>query len=344
MRPSSRTLAALVALATALTVAACGRDEITAPSGGAQQSGAASQSGAPNLDTDRLDEVLASVQETLDHADQSMDATDLGARVADPALSLRRAQYALASAKGAEVAPLTLTAQSVTVTNMDTWPRAIVDIAQADAGALPNVFVLTQQDARSDYKLVNWTRLLGGTSLTTIAVDQGSPYVGADATGFVMTPADAVAAYVDMLNAGTAGDDHFTTDEFAKTYLDGATSLNDSVKAAGSVTVQAETPAADAAPPAGVVLQDGSALVAASFTYSSTYARTVKDSTIKLGGAAATLAGDDPNVVGTVTAHYVATVLLQIPSAQAGGKASVVGAERSIVSITRDDSKKPEGE
>jgi len=339
----SRELAAVTVLAAALSLGACGQDELVAPSGD-QQSGASAQSGAPNLDTERLETVLSSVQETLDAGDADMDADLLASRVADPALEMRRAQYALAAAKGSEIAPLDLTAQSVSVTNSDTWPRAIADIAQAPAGSLPAVFFLTQQDARSDYKLVSWTRLLGGTSLTTISIDQGAPFVDADSTDFVMSPTQAVDAYVDMLNARTVGDDHFTVDEFAQTYLDAVTALDDSVKVAGTVTAQAQAPGDDAPVPVGVRLQDGSALVSASFTYSLTYARTVKDSTMKLGGSAAQLNEGDDSVVGTMTAHYLATVLLQIPDSAVGGKASVVGAEGAITSVTRDDTKKPEGE
>lgn len=337
----TRELLALVALTSVLAVTGCSQGELTAPSG-AEQSGTA-QSGTPNLDSARIDSVLSDVQETLTAGDAEMSTDDLKARVADPALRLRAAQYALARAKGATATPLDLTAQTVTVTNAASWPRAIVDIAQADEGDLPIVYVLRQDGPRSGYKLVNWTRLLGGTSLTTISADQGSPYVGADATGFVMTPAQAVSAYVDMLNGQTAGDDHFTTDEFAQTYLDEAASINQSVQAAGSVTAEAEAPDDDSGI-SGVVLKDGSALVAASFTYTHTYARTVKDSTMKLGGAAAQLNEGDDSVIGTVTTHYLVTVLIQIPDQDTGGKASVVGAERAIESVSRDDTKKPEGE
>ncbi len=338
-----RELAAVTALVAALSLAGCGQEELLAASG-EQQSGTSAQSGAANLDPDRLENVLSSVQETLNAGDTDMDANLLTERVADPALSMRRAQYALAAAKGSEITPLELTAQSVLVTNSDTWPRAIVDIAQAPAGSLPAVFFLTQPDARSDYKLVSWTRLLGGTSLTAASLDQGIPFVGADSTGFVMSPIQVVGTYVDMLNAGAVGDDHFTADEFAQTYVDSVTNLNDSVQVAGKVTAQAETPADDGPVPVGVQLQDGSALVSGSFSYSLTSARTVKDSTMKLGGAAAQLNEGDDSVVGTVTAHYLATVLFQIPDSATGGKVSVIGAETVITSVTRDDTKKPEGE
>lgn len=337
MMGRTRELAALLAVSTGLGLAACTPGEVTAPSGAT--SGA--QSGVPNLDTDRIDSVLDAIQTTLAEGDKALDASKLEARVADPALRMRAAQYALAKARNDEAPPLALTAQSLTVTNAEAWPRAILDIGTSSAGMLPDVFLLVQRDARSDYMLTNWTRLLGGTSLTTMSVKEGSPYLAGDAPGFVMTPSEAVSGYVDMLNDGDAGNDQFTSDEFADTYASELKSLSDSIKAAGKVTAKA---APTDLPPEGVVLQDGSALVAGSFTYTHTYARTVARSTLKLGGDAARITEGGDKVVGTVTIQYLVTVLVQIPKAGSGDKVSVVGAERAIESSTRDNSKKPEGE
>lgn len=343
---SIREASAVAVVSVALTLGACSsQGDLIASSGHSgdqsDQSGTA-QSGDRNLDADRVDQILGSTQEVLDAGDADLDADALTSRVADPALRLRAAQYAIAKAREGSVPPLDLTARSVTVTNSSTWPRAVVGISQGGDGSLPVVYALTQEDARSAYRLVNWTRMFGGTELTTLPENQGSPLVSGDTGGFVMTPDDAVRAYVDMLNAGEAGDDNFTSDEFASTYLQEVSDLDDSVSEAGSVT--AEASAEDMAPPVGVVLQDDSALVASSFTYTHTYARTVADSTLKLGGLAAQLDEGDGSVTGTVTTEILVTVLLQIPPEESDAKASVVGIERAMESVTRDDSKRPEGE
>lgn len=323
-------------LSLVLALGACSAGDVIAQS--SPQSGS-SQSGAdPNLDGERIAAVLAAVQATLDKADASGDPADLTPRLIDPALKMRGDQYRLAKATGSAVTPLDLGSQTATVTNSASWPRAVFDFGQATDTGLPAVFVLTQADARSDYKLQSWVRLLGGVSLTTRSIDEGSPYIDADDTGFAMTPGEAISSYVDMLNAGEQGDDDFTSDEFATTYLSEAKRLNDSVQAAGSVTAKA---AVGDFPVTGILLQDGSALVAASFTYTHTYARTVARSTMKLGGSVAALNEGDDSVTGTVTAQYLVNVLIKVPVT---GKSQLVGAERAIESTTRDDNAKPEGE
>lgn len=336
MSRTRRMVALGAAVSLSLTLGACSSRDVIAES--SSQSGGSQSGVAPNLDNGRLSTVFTAVQAALDKADASGDTTDLESRLIDPALRMRGDQYRLAEATGSSVTALDLTSQTATVTNSATWPRAAFDFSVASDTGLPVVFVLTQTDARSDYKLQSWVRLLGGVSLTTRSIDEGSPYVDADSAGFAMTPSEAVSSYVDMLNAGESGDDEFTTDEFASTYLDEVKQLDDSVEAAGSVTAKAET---GDFPVTGVLLQDGSALVSGSFTYTHTYARTVARSTMKLGGSVAALNEGDDSVTGTVTAQYLVNVLIKVP---VSGKAQLVGAERALESTTRDDNAKPEGE
>ncbi len=327
---------AALALASALALGSCSAGDLVAST--SSQSGTQS----PNLDSERVTEVLASVQDAVNKADEAKDATLLEGRVSEGAARVRAAQYAYSTASGDTVPAIDLTEQNVAVTNSQEWPRAILNIRQASASDLPVVEILVQDDARSTYSLVAWCRMLGGTSVTIPSIDEGSAYVSNDSAGFTMTPAEALSAYVDMLNAGQASNEKFATDEFTANYLDTAKTLASSLQAAGSVTANAQV--ADY-PISGVVLQDGSALVAANFTYTLTYARTVAGSTMRLGGQTATMnAGDEDVVKGSATATYVATVLIDIPSAAQGGVARIVGADRVIESVTTDESSNPDNQ
>ena len=60
---------------------------------------------------------------------------------------------------------------------------------------------------------------------------------------------------------------------------------------------------------------------------------------MRLGGTTAALAeGDDDTVNGKATATYVATVLLHIPKSGSDSQViSVVGAERALGSVVKDD-------
>ncbi len=110
------------------------------------------------------------------------------------------------------------------------------------------------------------------------------------------------------------------------------------MSAAGSVTAAAT---ATDYPISGLVLQDGSALVAANFKFTLTYQRTVAGATMNLAGQTATMSPDATTVEGTATAEYLATILMRIPSKNAGGPVQIVGGERTIKSVALDPSSSP---
>lgn len=254
------------------------------------------------------------------------------------ALETRTAQYALATATGQAPSTLDFEPKSLAITNSDSWPRAIFNISDGSSTALPVLQVYVQDSARSDYKLTNYARLLGGTQLTLPPVGTGSAYVTGDSEGFTVSPNAALTQYITMLNSGTQDTSQFVADEFTKQTLQQVTDLNSSVSAAGSVTMAAT---ATDYPISGLVLQDGSALVAANLKYTLTYQRTVAGSTMNLGGTTASLSKDGTTVEGTATVDYIETVIMRIPSQKAGGNVQIVGGDRSIVKVALDSSSSP---
>ena len=328
-----RTLAAASAallMASALGVSACS-NEIVAQSGSGAQSTA-------NLDLERISSVLADVGGAMATADASLNASDLGDKVTNGALETRTAQYALATATGQAPSTLDFEPKSLAITNSDSWPRAIFNISDGSSTALPVLQVYVQDSARSDYKLTNYARLLGGTQLTLPPVGTGSAYVTGDSEGFTVSPNAALTQYITMLNSGTQDTSQFVADEFTKQTLQQVADLNSSVSAAGSVTMAAT---ATDYPISGLVLQDGSALVAANLKYTLTYQRTVAGSTMNLGGTTASLSKDGTTVEGTATVDYIETVIMRIPSQKAGGNVQIVGGDRSIVKVALDPSSSP---
>ena len=328
-----RTLAAASAallMASALGVSACS-SEIVAQSGSGAQSTA-------KLDLERISSVLSDVGGAMSSADASLNASDLDGKVTNGALETRTAQYALDTATGQAPSALDFTPTSLAITNSDSWPRAIFNISDCSSTALPVLQVYVQDSARSDYKLTNYARLLGGTQLTLPPVGTGSAYVTGDSEGFTVSPDAALTQYITMLNSGTQDTSQFVADEFTKQTLQQVTDLNSSVSAAGSVTMAAT---ATDYPISGLVLQDGSALVAANLKYTLTYQRTVAGSTMNLGGTTASLSKDGTTVEGTATVDYIATVIMRIPSQKAGGNVQIVGGDRSIVKVALDSSSSP---
>ncbi|MCD4556699.1 hypothetical protein [Schaalia sp. lx-100] len=328
-----RSLVATFACVCALMLSSCAGQDIVAQPVQTPQSG-------PVIETGKVENILKEIQSVVDHADATGELGPLNGRLLDPALRMRHAQYSLAQSMNSTVTPLKMAAGDIALTDTATWPRAVVNIVNNGEASLPTAYVLMQDEARSPYRLHSWARILGGTTFTIASVKKGSPTLAEDSPGFVSTPKEAIEAYVNMLNEGNAGNTVFATDEFASNYLQDARTLNEAVQAAGSVSAKATL---TDAPITGVVLEDGSALVAASFTYTLTYARTIARSTMRLGGTTAAIAPrEDVNVKGSATSHYIATLLLRVPTKQTGGSISVVGAERVIESVDFDDSTDPD--
>ena len=329
-RRTAAVATAALLMASTLGLSACS-NEIVAQSGEEAQS-------AANLDLERISSVLDATGKAMTTADASLDASDLSGRVSQGALAYRTAQYAYAKASGQTPQALDFTPASLAITNSDSWPRAIFNISESSSTALPVVQVYVQDSARSDYQLTNYARLLGGTQLTLPPVGTGSAYVTGDSEGFTVSPDAALTQYITMLNSGTQDTSQFVADEFTKQTLQQVTDLNSSVSAAGSVTMAAT---ATDYPISGLVLQDGSALVAANLKYTLTYQRTVAGSTMNLGGTTASLSKDGTTVEGTATVDYIATVIMRIPSQKAGGNVQIVGGDRSIVKVALDPSSSP---
>ena len=328
-----RTLAAAAAallMTSALGMSACS-NEIVAQSGEEAQS-------AANLDLERISSVLDATGKAMTTADESLNAQDLSGRVSQGALAYRTAQYAYAKASGQTPQALDFTPASLAITNSDSWPRAIFNISQSSSTALPVVQVYVQDSARSDYQLTNYARLLGGTQLTLPPVGTGSAYVTGTSEGFTVSPEAALAQYITMLNSGTQDTTQFVADDFTKQTLQQVSDLNSSVSSAGSVTMAAS---ATSYPISGLVLQDGSALVAANVKYTLTYQRTVAGSTMNLAGNTAALSPSGTKVEGTATADCIATIIMRIPSQKAGGNVQIVGGERAITKVALDPSNSP---
>lgn len=334
-RSPRRGIAAVTALVSmSLALASCASADLVA-----QSADTVPQSG-PAIDTERATALLADLEHVIAKADETRDVDLLATRLTEPALGIRKAQYALAEATGGELEPIVSTAQSLSVTDTQTWPRAMLNISEPKDNPLPGVEFLVQTDPRAPYKLHSWTHLLGGTEFSLPNVSKGSKTLVDDSPGFVKTPREALDAYVELLNSKTTENSVFTKDEFTTRVLDDAAKLNDAAKNAGSVEISAR---AGTHPTIGVVLEDGSALVSAPVNVTLTYRRTVARSTLRLGGTTADLnPGAEDKVEGAATVTYTASVLLKIPSAIQGGPIRVVGAEKAIAGVTLDPSSNPD--
>ncbi len=345
--------AGLVAgLLAAGALAGCSPDireiQMSAQSEGPQS--AVTQSGAqsgeeplaePVLDEERIQRIVNGVQEVLDRAVEENDPAILAERLVDGALIMREGQFTRAEKTGTDLPGLQIEVNVASATASDSWPRVLLVGSAASPDDPAEIFVFRQKDAKSDYMLENWVRALGGNSVRGVAVEAGSKVLAPDADGFLLSPEEALKEYVAHLNDPEAETDvRFDDNTISPQYHEERQKLVDAVKDVGTVKYAASV---GEYPVTSVELATGEALVASSFTYSVVYDRTVANSTMTLGGTPAAYL-EDPAVVGTATVNYLVNLFFTIPAEGVDDPVRIVGAERTITSVSKDDEALPEGE
>jgi hypothetical protein len=346
-----RGLALIGAVSVAAGVAACTPEprEIAMPDyENPQMSGqSGDQSGgnpnllasAPVLDDAQIGRIVSGAQTALDEASENMDPEALKTRLTGPALALRTAEIIRAQKTGDVLNPLEIELNVASATVAETFPRTLLVGTSASKDDPAEVFLFVQPDAKSHYMMENWVRVVGGTTIRGVEVEDGSKPLGPDSEGFLVTPAEAVDAYTAFLR-GEEVKVTFQDDVFKPAQADETSKLQKAVVDVGTITPNA---AKNDSTPTGVTLSSGQGLISASFNTTIKYQRTVAKSKMKVGGTAAAYM-DNTDVVGSVTANYLVNIFFLLPQEGAEEPIRIVGAERAIVSVDKNDAEKPEGE
>ncbi len=351
MKTSFRAAAAGIASMSILTLAACapdvrhlGDEQSGSQSSQSSQSGQSGQqsddaNAVPTLDDARIRRIVGGVQSVLDRATEENDREILSERLDGSALTVRAGQFRRSEVTGTEIPPLQISVNVASATVGESWPRVLLVGSEASSEEPAEVFLFTQKDPQSSYMLSNWVRAVGGNSVRGVAVEAGSTALAPDADGFLLTPEETVAAYVDYLNDPKAEDNvEFDDGTFQPRYAEDLKTLNDAVESAGKVTASART--SSRYETIGVDLVTGEALVAGAFVYTHTYARTVAGSTMSVGGTAGAYM-PDPDVIGTVSINYLVNIFFTVPPEGSDEAIKVVGSERVITSVSKDDEATP---
>ncbi|MCL2802396.1 MAG: hypothetical protein FWD29_00355 [Micrococcales bacterium] len=153
----------------------------------------------PVVEAVQVDRILKSLGETLAESQEANDPALLKRRVAGAALTMLTAESTVKAAN-AEAKTTVLGTGFVDgqiVAQQDNWPRSFIAVTQPIANQARFLYQLTQGEARANYKMVAWARMLPGSELPAAAqATVGSPVVKSDeATGLKMSPAAALASY-----------------------------------------------------------------------------------------------------------------------------------------------------
>ncbi|QDW64061.1 hypothetical protein [Oerskovia sp. KBS0722] len=330
-RSATRTAAVAGVLAGAILLAGCASPVPTA------DPDPTPTEAVPALTSDQMAEVRTAVGTSLDEAAAANDAAQLGNRLAGPALSLRTSQLAVAAVRGNQdlVTKLPTDVQQDIITTTDSWPRqAYAVTVQPEDLQSPRLLAYEQTAARDPYKLWAWVRLFPSATLPTFAGPAvGSEAVPLDDPSLLMTPADAVAQYADVLTlgAGSAYAGSFADDPLRAWVANNATvQMAELSKAEGSLTMTF-TPTPDQA--RAVRTADGGAMVMAGLT-------ALETRTIEEGGKIAPGSDTEKALFGAseptnkLNVGYTTMVAMYIPPAGATTGVQVLGMENVATSVS----------
>jgi hypothetical protein len=197
-----RALVAVLAIAVAATMVGCAQ-----PVPQVKPNPKPAQAPAV-VESVQVERILADLGTVLAASDEAKTADGLDARLGGAALTMRQAEFKLVAADPNTV-PTVLNkdfdSDSQIVAQSTTWPRSFIAVSASGDGEAQVLYLMTQADARSPYKLVAWARMLPVTGLATPATAKaliGSPVVAVDNDeGLTMTPNAALELYAKAKDA-----------------------------------------------------------------------------------------------------------------------------------------------
>jgi hypothetical protein len=157
----------------------------------------------------QFERIIARVSRQIAAADESLDSSLLGPRMGDPALTTREAAYRLRNADSELGTLVTIPEGAVRLLvpqqNRE-WPRIVFAVIQdttvPDSPSLG--VVLRQESARSNYRLHYVVSLAPDTVLPSFPQPSaGTARLARQSQLLLLSPADTVAGYGEILNGGS---------------------------------------------------------------------------------------------------------------------------------------------
>lgn len=289
----------------------------------------------PALTVAQSTRVLDSIGAVLAAGDLALDPAGLPARLSGPALTIRTAEYIRTTATGGTRPPVTIpmTAQTTIVPDTDAWPRTqmVVTEQPADLQA-PLLLVLEQTAPREPYRMWGWARLGPSVQMPATAEPTiGSEPVAPDDGSLLLTPADAIAQYADVLTNGDAS-------PFAGTFpADFFHAALQSAREQTAASLATVATVAETVAPAGTAVTslrtaDGGAIVVGELSTVTTVALSQGSITLSDPFDAA-LAGK-ASVASSLVRTWTDVVALYVPPAGGGDQVQVLAAEHARTAVT----------
>jgi hypothetical protein len=284
--------------------------------------------------------ILDKVSGVVEGVTKSKQADSLGERLSGPALNIRETQLKVAGARKDDepLTDLTMEMQQVILPSDQEWPRSSFAITvQPKDLTTPVLMAFDQAEAREQYKLWGWVRLLPGVTMPQFAeADLGSAAVAPDDESLKETPETVIKQYASVLTvdkdskyAGNFADDDLR--QFFRDYGKLQVDAINKEECKGAFEVAYE-PTKD--PVKAVRTADGGALVMAAMISQETI--TAKEDGCEIGPPTKTTQAlwGDADVTNVVEVNYEDMVAMYVPPKDSEDQISLVGYEHVPSSVS----------
>jgi outer membrane murein-binding lipoprotein Lpp len=266
-------------------------------------------------------------------ADAGLDVELLGDRIAGDALTVRTAQYKVASSAAdnpPDVLPAEMQARYVSAAT--SWPRMLASVSvQPGDNLTPVVSLWLQDDIATPYSLRAWAHMIPGASMPSMPTDvTGATQLAITDQSVSPSPQAAIEQYVEFLRAGKDSElaASFAPDTYSERLFAAREVLTAAASGAGGA--YSDTIEADLANTYVLSTADGGALVFAPVSVTSAFSVT----NAKVSVPAADQALVEGTLNDKVTHHYRDLLVMYIPGPAAGTLPGLVAADHHLIKVT----------
>ena len=335
---SRRGLLGAAAAASAIFIAGC---EVE-PAPPKANPGPTVEGETPAADQGQLLWVLKDTVNHIKAADESLDAAKLAPRVTGSAADYRKALYEIIKKDDSYKSALERPSENMMLsvsTNNESYPRFIMTVAKAEqAGDLPYLMIMQQDGPRSPYQCWGWAKQAANGPALPAAIVGAAP-VAIDATDYVVRPFEAINLYVDALNKGLTGglEQKVAPDAYMTSLREVVDKqramLNKDVEPNSIATIEEfYHRVGEGKEFAGIRTADKGALIFTSLR--STRKTVIKKGSVTYPESVYTRLAGKTTFSKEIIVEAGETIVLYIPSKQAGGKVQLVAGYKSLISVS----------
>lgn len=283
---------------------------------------------------DQEKQIRARILDVVNSATENKDASQLSSRVSGPELDIRTSEIAVYAFTGNadDAIELPSEASQINLPITTSWPRSIFTITTTTSDQQSQrLLVMTQDSAHSDYKLWGVCPLFQNVQMPAFSVD-GNLLGGADDTGFVLAPKDALTQYADVLQNGdsSASSSLFEDDQLRQNISSVSSKIQQTFDDTGVQFSQTEEFTADDSQIQVMHTADGGELVVGRIDSVWTRSLDQNRQALPASDAEKALFGAT-EATNSIKVTYVNTVALYVPAADSGQQIRAVGAQRQPV-------------